>query len=175
MIKLSYRNEFLSDFNVRHGVGTAKGCTFTLYAPPSMRTHQAHIRHIEFFSEFQFLFIFWQKIWCAWCVQILPTFSYHSKLFRVDLNLSNEHHRSFVTQKLAPVAQMEIWWKFWKIDFRMKKHFCRKIMISGQIRDWATGASFYRRKACDTALESFWSILLSCEHFQVCAHIRHIL
>ncbi len=59
-------------------------------------------------------------VWCAWCVQILLTFSQHLKLFRVDLKLSNEHHRSFLAQKLVLVAPIEFWWKFWKIDFRMK-------------------------------------------------------
>ena len=68
-------------------------------------------------------------------MQILPTFSQHLKLFRVDLKLSNEHHRSFVAQKLAPVAQIEFRWKFWKIDFWMKNLISdRKSNFS--IRSW---------------------------------------
>ena len=65
MSRLSYRSELLSDFSVRHSVGTAKVCIFTSCA---------HIRHIEFFLnfsffEFQFFWIFCQKIRCVWCVR----------------------------------------------------------------------------------------------------------
>ena len=38
-----------------------------------------------------------------------------------------------------------------------------------------TETTFCRRMTCDTALESFRSILSSYKHPQVCAHTRHIL
>ena len=89
-------------------------------------TSYAHIRHTTL-KKYDFLMIFVIYVWCAWCVQILLMFSQHLKLFRVDLKLSNEYRRSFVAQKLIPVAQMEIWWKFWRIDFRSEiKFFIRK-------------------------------------------------
>ena len=86
---------------------------------------------------------------------MLPMLSQHSNVFSLGLKLSNEHHRSFVAQKLAPVAQFEIWWKFWKIDFRMKKKFFRKIIDFPQILNWATGASFWATKLLWCSFESF--------------------
>ena len=94
----------------------------------------AHIRHTTL-KKYDFLMIFVIYVGCAWCVQILLMFSQHLKLLRVDLKLSNEYRRSFVAQKLIPVAQMEIWCKFWKIDFRMKNLISdRKSDFS--IRSW---------------------------------------
>ena len=94
-------------------------CTHQAHPMHTSGTSYAHIRHTTL-KKYDFLMIFVIYVSCAWCVQILPTFSQHLKLFRVDLKLSNEHHRSFVAHKLVPVAPIEFWWKFWKIDFWIK-------------------------------------------------------
>ena len=91
-------------------------------------THQAHYaKKIPFFDDFCHICFM-----CLMCADTSETIA-ALKLLRVDLKLSNEHCRSFVAQKLVPVAQIEIWWKFWKIDFRMKTIFLtisKKLFLS---------------------------------------------
>ena len=136
-------------------------------------TSYAHIRHTTL-KKYDFLMIFVIYVSCAWCVQILPMFSQHLKLFRVDLKLSNEHHRSFVAHKLVPVAPIEFWWKFWKIDFWMKNlisdrksDFLIRSWIEPQERLFVVERRATRRwKALGPY---FWVIAP-----QVCAHIKHI-
>ena len=68
-----------------------------------MRTHQAHYaKQIPFFDDFDQ--ISFMCMICAGTSDALTTL----KLFKVEKKLSNEYHRSFVAQKLVPVAQMEI-------------------------------------------------------------------
>ena len=80
-----------------------------------MCTQQAHSRHADVTCKIEKSRFLWnirnlcKSIRCAVCVQILYLLSYHIKMLRVDLKFSNEHHRSLVAQKLASVAQFEIW------------------------------------------------------------------
>ena len=82
-----------------------------------MCTQQAHSRHTDGtckIEKSQFIWNFrdfhaYESVWCALCVQILFLFSYYLELLRVGLKLQNEHRRGIVAQKLASVAQFEIW------------------------------------------------------------------
>ena len=114
-------------------------------------------------------------------MQILPTFSQHLKLFRVDLKLSNEYFRSFVAQKLVLVAQIEIWWKFWKIDFWMKNSifdrksdFSIRSCIGPQERVFIAERRATRRWK---ALGSYFRVISTYKYMHTpgtsYAHIRH--
>ena len=65
-LNLSYRCEFLSYKDVRHGVGTAKVCTSECCAPQSMCTHQAHTDEAKIRNKNQKNRVFE----CASCVQL---------------------------------------------------------------------------------------------------------
>ena len=113
---------------------------------------------------------------------MLPTLSQHSKLFRVDLKLSNKHRRSFVAQKLAPVAQIEIWWIFRKIDFRIKtlisdreSHFFIRSWVEPQKRVFVVERRATRRWK---ALGPYFRVMSTLKYVHTpgtsYAHIRHM-
>ena len=75
-----YRGEFLSDFSVRHIIGTAKGWPLTFCEPPSMRTHQAQRRDTLVTSSCQRIRKNCNslKIQSTWCVPTLCLMCAHT-------------------------------------------------------------------------------------------------
>ena len=75
-LSAKYRSEFLSDFNVRHGVGTAKRCTFAFCAPLGTRTHQAHCPHTSgtsnIFRILVFMYFPRKNSMCLMCAYNVP-------------------------------------------------------------------------------------------------------